>query len=180
MNLQTSKRWMFRRPLKYVRRYVRNIEKEMGAQDKPFRVVDYTRRINFGKQRNLQRCHHLFGIVLEFMLKEEHDKAALQVTLCLQALHQAAIDSDWTVAWLLTQTPDPYEKKQFGGDPESLQNVTAYIRSMQELTKSSEALRKKSAGRNDEDQEEDKTRVKPKGKGKNRSKDQKESEKAEA
>ena len=180
MNLQTSKRRMFKRPLKYVRRYVRNIEKEMGAQDKPFRVVDYTRRINFGKQRNLQRCHHLFGIVLEFMLKEEYDKAALQITLCLQALHQAAIDSDWTVAWLLTQTPDPYERKQFGGDPESLQNVTAYIRSMQELTKSSEALRRKSAGKNDEDQEEDKTRVKPKGRGKNKSKDQKESERPEA
>ena len=114
-DLQATKRKMFRRPLKYMKRYVRSIERELGAQDKPFRIVDYTPRISFGKQRNLQRCHHLFGIVLEFLLKEQYEKAALQTTLCLQALHQAAIDSVWTTAWLLTHTPDPYEKR-----PESL------------------------------------------------------------
>ena len=53
--------------------------------------------------------------MLELLLKEEYEKAALQCALNLQALHQAALDGDWTIAWLLTQTPDPYEKRQWGG-----------------------------------------------------------------
>ena len=173
-NLQATKRRMFRKPLKYVRRYVKGIEQELGAQDKPFRVVDYTRRIPFGKQRNLQRCHYLFGIVLEMLLTEDYHRAALQTTLCLQALHQAALDSDWTVAWLLTHTPDPYEKKQFGGDPKSLQDVTAYIRSAQDLSKSAEALKRRAPGRQGDEPEEEKPKAKGKGKG-NKHKDAKES-----
>ena len=113
-NMEANRKKMFKHPLRYVRRYLKNIEKELGAQDRSFRVIDYTRRISFGKQRNLQKCHHLFGIVLELLLKEEYEKAALQCALNLQALHQAALDGDWTIAWLLTQTPDPYEKRQWG------------------------------------------------------------------
>ena len=124
-DMRATKKKMFKRPLHYVKKYVRGIQRDLGAEDKPFRVVDYTKRINFGKQRNLQRCHYLFGVVLEHLLKEDYAKAALQVTLCLQALHQASIDSDWQIAWLLTHVADPFERKLWGGDATSLQHVTA-------------------------------------------------------
>ena len=175
-NMEANRKKMFKHPIRYVKKYMKSIEKEMGAEDRAFRVTDYTRRINFGKQRNLARCHHLFGIVLEMLLREDYAEAALQVTLCLQALHQAAIDSDWTVAWLLTCTQDPYEKKQWGGDATALQHVTAYVRSMQDLSKSSEQLRRKSQHR-EEDAEEEKPRNRPKRKGKSKTK---EAEKTEA
>ncbi len=172
-NMRAKKKRMFRKPLHYVRRYVKNIQEEMGAEDKPFRVVDYTRRIGFGKQRNLQKCHYLFGIVLEMLLKEEFSKAALQVTLCLQALHQAAIDSDWQIAWLLTHVPDPFERKIWGGDADSLQHVTAYVRSMHELARNTDNLRKKGTGKQGEETESLGGKSKTKGKG-NKNKDKEE------
>lgn len=137
--------------LHYVKKYVRGIQHDLGAEDKPFRVVDYTKKINFGKQRNLQRCHYLFGVVLEHLLKEDYAKAALQVTLCLQALHQASIDSDWQIAWLLTHVADPFERKLWGGDATSLQHVTAYVRSMHDLARNTESLRRKGQGKGDDD-----------------------------
>lgn len=71
-DMRATKKKMFKRPLHYVKKYVRGIQHDLGAEDKPFRVVDYTKKINFGKQRNLQRCHYLFGVVLEHLLKEDY------------------------------------------------------------------------------------------------------------
>ena len=150
-DMRATKKKMFKRPLHYVKKYVRGIQRDLGAEDKPFRVVDYTKKISFGKQRNLQRCHYLFGVVLEHLLKEDYAKAALQVTLCLQALHQAAIDSDWQIAWLLTHVADPFEKKLWGGDATSLQHVTAYVRSMHDLARNTDNLRRKGHGKGDEE-----------------------------
>lgn len=150
-DMRATKKKMFKRPLHYVKKYVRGIQHDLGAEDKPFRVVDYTKKINFGKQRNLQRCHYLFGVVLEHLLKEDYAKAALQVTLCLQALHQASIDSDWQIAWLLTHVADPFERKLWGGDATSLQHVTAYVRSMRDLARNTESLRRKGQGKGDDD-----------------------------
>lgn len=159
---------MFAKPLKHVRRFVLIIQEELGAEEKPFRVIDYTKRISWGKQRNLQRCHHLVGVILEFLLREEYSKGALQCVLTLQAIHQASLDNgQWDVAWLLTYTPDPYEKKLFGGDANSLQHVTSYLRSMNELVKTTDSLRRKGSGKGDGDEEKsDKTGQKGKGRGK--------------
>ena len=147
---QQSRRRMFRHPLRHVRRYVKGIERELGAEEKGFKVTDYTRRIPFGKQKNLQRCHHLLGVILEYLLKEEYSKAALRTVLCLQAIHQCALDGGWEVAWLLTHTQDPFERRLWGGDPANLQSVTAYLKSMNELAKTTDALKKKGSGRGDE------------------------------
>ena len=169
---QQSRRRMFKHPLRHVRRYVKGIERELGAEEKGFKVTDYTRRIPFGKQKNLQRCHHLLGVVLEYLLKQEYSKAALQVVLSLQAIHQCALDGGWEVAWLLTHTQDPFERRLWGGDPANLQSVTAYLKSMNELAKTTEALRKKGGGRGDE-VESDKPPKTGKGKdGKGKKKDE--------
>lgn len=83
-------------------------------------------------------------------------------------MRQAAIDGgDWQIAWLLTHVQDPFQRRMFGGDPEALQHVTTYLRSMNELAKSSEALKKRGSGKG-EDEEND--HQKGKGKGKDRGK----------
>ena len=56
-NYQKAGEHMFRHPLKHVKRFVKKLEKDLGAEDRAFRIVDANRKINFGKQRNLQRCH---------------------------------------------------------------------------------------------------------------------------
>ena len=79
---------MFAHPLKYVKKYIKDIERELGAQDRLFRVVKQNRGIAFGRQRNLQRFHYLMGLVLELLLKNKPEKAALQCTLVSQACRQ--------------------------------------------------------------------------------------------
>lgn len=108
-NYQLSGRRMFADPLKHIKKYVKDLEKELGAEGRPYKITDQNRRIAFGRQRNLQRCHFLMGQVLEILLKNKPDKAALQATLSLQAMRQAALDQgEWTVAWLITHSPDPF------------------------------------------------------------------------
>lgn len=166
-----SGRKMFKHPLRHVRRYVKTVERELGAQDTHFRIVDYNKKIWFGKQRNLQRCHYLVSVILEMLLRQEPDKAALQTVLTLQAMHQAAIDSDWQIAWMLTHVEDPFQRKLWGGDAESLQHVTSYLKSMNELARSTDTIRRKSGGRGENEEthteksEKDK-KTKGKGKGK--------------
>lgn len=79
------------------------------------------------------------------MLKEKYKAAALQLVLALQAMHQAALDGSWDVAWMLTYVEDPFKPKTFGGDPTSLQHV------MGELAKSADVLRKKGNSKGDDE-----------------------------
>eukprot|EP00435_Cladocopium_sp_Y103_P046721 s581_g13.t1 len=116
-----------------------------------FKLTDHNRRIHFGKQQNLKRCHYLFGIILDLILKEEYAQAGLQCVLSLQAAQQAALDGSWDVAWMLTHIEEPFKAKQFGGDPASLQHVTSYLKSMSELARNTKALKKKGSGKGDED-----------------------------
>lgn len=148
---QNSGRRMFKRPLKHVRRFVKEVETDLGAQDRPFRLTECNRRIHFGKQQNLKRCHYLMTVVLELLLREKYEQAALQVVLCLRAMHQVALDGSWEVGWLLTHVPDPFRAKVFGGEPGSLQQVTSYLKSMSELVKSTDTLRKKGSGKGEEE-----------------------------
>ena len=150
-NYHQSKKKMVRNPLKYVRKFVKEVEADLGAEGKPFKLTDHNRRISFGRQRNLQRCHYLVAVILEHLLREDTERAALQAVWTLQAMHQAALDTDWTVAWLLTHVPDPFSRKVYGGDPESLQHVTSYLRSLHELTKTTGNLRRQGGNPEDAD-----------------------------
>lgn len=144
---QASKRRMFKRPLHHVRKYIREVEREMGTEDgKPFNLTDYGRKISWGKQRNLQRCHFLFSDVLSKLLEGKTEAATLQVVLNLRAIHQTAIDGEWTVGWMLTHQPDVWNRRQWGGDPENLGHVANYLKSMMELTRNTEKLRLAGSG----------------------------------
>lgn len=163
----------FKNPLRYVKRYVRNLEEEMGAQDRPFKITDHNRKIHFGKQQDLKRAHFLVGTILEFLLKKDFNGAALQSTLTLQAMHQAALDNSWEVAWLLTHLEDPFRPRTYGGDPESLQHVTSYLKSMSELAKNADQLRKKGSSKGEGDDQQQAA----KGKGRSHPKKDKDKEK---
>lgn len=162
---QASGKRMFRKPLRHVKRYIRTVEAELGAEDRPYRLVDYNRRIHFGKQQNLKRCHYLASVVLELLLKEKFKAAALQLVLALQAMRQAALDGSWDVAWMLTYVEDPFKPRTFGGDPTSLQHVTSYLKSMGEFARSTQALQKKGNSKGDDDATSQKETQKGKGRG---------------
>lgn len=138
---RAGKRRMFRKPIKHVRRYVRSVERSLGARDRPFRLNEAGKRIPWGKQKSLQRTHYMFSEVLELLLKGKVEKACLQVVLCLRSIHQAALDQDWSVAWMICHLEDPFSKPKWGGDAEELGHITAYLKSMAELEKNTEKLR---------------------------------------
>lgn len=53
---------------------------------------------------------------------------------------------------MLTHCPDPFQRQMFGGDPSSLQHATSYLKSMHELAKTTESLRRKGGGKGEADQ----------------------------
>ena len=62
---------MFKHPLKHVRRYLKQVEEQLGGGDDiPYRLVDYTRKIYWGKQRTLQRVHVLLHEILRLMSRK--------------------------------------------------------------------------------------------------------------
>eukprot|EP00439_Symbiodinium_sp_Y106_P005158 s43_g1.t1 len=132
-----SRRRMFRNPKKHIKKYVREVQGQLGAgPDTPFRLTDYSKKIWFGKQRTLQRLHVLLSEVLTMQLENRHEEATLQVVLGLRAIHQASLDSgNWEIAWLLTHLQDPMQRRRFGGEESQLETVAAYLKSQQELEK---------------------------------------------
>ena len=181
-NYEASKRRMKRRPLKYVRKYVKAVERELGAEGRPYRISEIGKRINFGKQKTLQRVHYMLAETLELMLAEKWERATSQMVLNLKCVHQTVIDQgDFSVSWMLCQLPDVFSKQRFGGDAEELSHVTAYLKSMTDLEKNAEKIRSsmpwhqhQSAASEDVEKEK-----KPKKKGKGKGK-QHEDEKTEA
>lgn len=180
MTYQSSKKRMFRRPLKHVRKYVREVEKDLGAENRAYHLSEIGKKIAWGKQKSLQRCHYMLSDILTKLLKGQTEKATLQTVLCLRAVHQAALDNDWSIAWLLCHLPDPWSKRQWGGDPQDLGNVTEYLKSMAELHRNTERLRSASSWQPGEtadvpggDKRKDKNK---KGKGKGKEKDEEKTE----
>ena len=112
-----------------------------GKVLRPFRLNEAGKRIPWGKQKSLQRTHYMFSEVLELLLRGKVEKACLQVVLCLRSIHQAALDQDWSVAWMICHLEDPFSKPKWGGDAEELGHITAYLKSMAELEKNTEKLR---------------------------------------
>eukprot|EP00435_Cladocopium_sp_Y103_P033162 s1278_g8.t1 len=170
-NYQSAKKRMFRRPLHYVRRYVREVERNLGATDRPFKLSEAGKKIQWGKQRSLQRVHYMMSEILELMLQNKMEKACLQLVLCLRAVHQCAIDQgEWEVAWMVSHLDNPFARPRFGGDEAELGNVTAYIKSMGELEKATARLRASASSHGDHGIEDTNTLNrkprKPKGKGK--------------
>ena len=133
---------MFRKPLKHVRRYVKEVERHLGAADRPFKLSELGKKISWGPHKSLQRVHYMMSEVLEEMLKGRMERACLMQVLCLRSVHQCCIDrGDWEVAWLVTHLDNPFTRPKWGGDEAELGNVAAYLKSMAELERSTSKLR---------------------------------------
>ncbi|CAE7042311.1 unnamed protein product [Symbiodinium natans] len=138
-----SKRRMFKRPLKHVRRYLKEVEEQLGGgDDVPYRLVDYTRKIYWGKQRTLQRFHVLLHEILRLMLMNRFEEAALQTVLSLRAVHQCSLDNGrWDLAWLLTHVEDPFQRRRWGGETQEVEVVAAYVKALEDLEKKTRQTR---------------------------------------
>ena len=85
-------RAMKKQPLKHVKRYVREIKEQLGATNEtPFSLSDWSKRINWGKNKSLMRLHYGMSEVLETLLKGKSEQAALQLTNLLRATHQCIV-----------------------------------------------------------------------------------------
>ena len=160
---------------------MREVEHNLGASDRPFKLSEAGKKVPWGKQKSLQRVHYLMSETLKLLLKGKTEKACLQLVLSLRAVHQAAIDQDWSVAWMITHLDDPFSRPRWGGDVTELANVTAYLRSMAELEKSTEKLRSQNGTSDQNSQSTDNnSRRKNKGKGKGKAAEDASTEKEKA
>eukprot|EP00438_Fugacium_kawagutii_P015755 Skav233444 [mRNA] locus=scaffold1486:342746:344071:- [translate_table: standard] len=155
-----ARRHKRRNPLKYVKRYIKDVEDQLGVTDQSaYKLIDFTKRLQWGKFKTLMRFHYALSEILQELLRGKADQASLQVTQLLRATHQAALDNgEWKTAWLLLDMPDPVEKPRFGGEVQDLETVAAYVKAMHDLEKKSKAW---GPQKPQEDEEGN-----PKGKGK--------------
>ena len=111
------------------------------------------------------------SVILEKLQQEQHQEAALQTCLTLQCLHQTSLDQgNWDIGRLLTHVENPFEKRPFGGDPQNLQDVASYLKSMNELAKSTQSLRGKGMGKGDQEEQGSKKAGKRNARGQNKDK----------
>ena len=130
-----GKKEMRKHPLKHVKRYIKEVEENLGAnRNTPYQLSDYSRRISWGKMKTLQRVHFAASEILQTVLKGRSELAALQLTQLLRATHQCCLDQgSWQTAWLLMDMVDPLERQKFGGEIQEIEVVASYVRAMQDL-----------------------------------------------
>lgn len=132
-----TKKEMKRRPEKHIKRYIRDAEEVLGVtKGIPYRLTDFTQKLNWGKQRTLHRVHYALSSILELQLQGKTMQSTLLMTQVLRSIHQCSLDQgDWRTAWLLTHLPDPMLCPRFGGEEQSLEVIGAYIKAMHDLEK---------------------------------------------
>ena len=133
---------MKQKPLKHVKRYIKEIEEIMGVgPETAYNVSDFTKKVQWGKQKGLMRTHFAVSEMLQTMLRGNHDLAALQAVQILRALYQCNLDGgSWKAASLLMSHPDPLDRVRFGGEPSQLEDIASYLKVMQELERRSTNL----------------------------------------
>lgn len=159
-----GKKQMQKHPVRHIKRYVKEIEQQMGATEgSAYRLSDYTKKLAWGKHRSLMRVHYAVSEALEQLLKGKTKLAGLQLVQLLRGIHQCSLDAgDWKTAWLLLHLPDPVERPRFGGEVQELEVVASYVKAMNELERKSRALNS-AADRTEEEPEGGKGK---KGRGK--------------
>ena len=133
-------RKMKKDPIRHVKRYVQEVEESLGVQgtNVAYNLSDYSRRLQWGKQRTLFRIHVAVSELLQTQLKGHHELATLQSVQLLRAVHQSCLDGgSWRAAALLLQHPDPLDKPKFGGEPGQLEHIASYLKAIQDLERRS-------------------------------------------
>ena len=142
-----GKRSMRKHPTKHIKRYIKEVETFLGVtKDLPYQLTDYSKRLNWGKNRSLLRVHFAVSSALQLLLQGRNKLAALQLTPLLRALHQASLDNgNWQTAWLLLHLPDPTGQPKFGGEPQDLEVIASYLKAVGELEKKGKNFQKPDA-----------------------------------
>ena len=163
-NIVGATREIRRNPMKHVKKNIREVEHHLGAtRQTPYQLSDYTRRLNWGKQKSLLRTHFAVSEILQTLLQSKPEQAALELVQLLRTLHQTCLDNgSWKASWLLLRFSDPIEVPKFGGEPQDLERVAAYLQAMEKLEKRSKGL-----GKGDQDEDAGKGKH---GKGNNKKK----------
>ena len=135
---------MRKKPMKHVRRYIREVKYQLGASaDTAYNLSDFTRKLNWGNQRTLLRVHFALSETLQTLLKDQPELAALELVQLLRAVHQTNLDrGSWRASWLLLRYADPIETPKFGGEPQDLERVAGYLNALQKLEKRGKGLGK--------------------------------------
>ena len=131
-------------PMRHVRRYIREVEYHLGANaDTAYNLSDFTRKLHWGNQRTLLRVHFALSEILQTLLKNQPEHAALELVQLLRAVHQTNLDhGSWRASWLLLRYADPIETPKFGGEPQDLERVAGYLNALQKLEKRAKGLGK--------------------------------------
>ena len=75
---------MRKRLLRHVRRYIEEVESVIGVSPEvPYHISDYTKRINWNKQKSLMRVQFAVSELLEWIFKGKHNISALQALASL-------------------------------------------------------------------------------------------------
>ena len=111
---------MRKNPMKHVRRYIKEVEYHLGASaETAYNLSDFTRKLNWGNQRTLLRVHFALSEILQTLLKNQPEQAALELVQLLRAVHQTNLDrGSWRASWLLLRYADPIETPKFWGEPQ--------------------------------------------------------------
>ena len=97
--------------MRHVKRYIKEVEGHLGAtKETAYALSDYTRRLSWGRQRTLLRVHFAVSEVLQTLLRNQPEQAAVELVQLLRAVHQCSLDQgSWKTAWLLLRYTDPVE-----------------------------------------------------------------------
>ena len=128
---------------KHVRRYIKEVEYHLGASaETAYNLSDFTRKLNWGNQRTLLRVHFALSEILQTLLKNQPEQAALELVQLLRAVHQTNLDrGSWRASWLLLRYADPIETPKFGGSRRTWR-VAGYLNALQKLEKRAKGLGK--------------------------------------
>ena len=74
-DFRESHKAMRRKPLKHVKKYIKEIEEIMGVSGEVgYNISDYTRKIQWGKQKSLMRIHYAVSELLQCQLKGKQEQ----------------------------------------------------------------------------------------------------------
>ena len=84
--------------------------------------------------RNVGRFAFMLQEAMEELDRGRIEVAHATIALGWRACRQYALDrSTWRAAWLLTGLTDPYTGTQWGGTPEQLSKIAAYLKAQDDL-----------------------------------------------
>jgi hypothetical protein len=148
-------------PAAIIKAYVERMREQVGAEtNQPWTMMDVNRRLGWGKFKTLQKWHYGLSQIFQKLDEGEYLIAQAYCVQQMKCAHQASLDNGgFDMAWLLTGLPDPNRKERFGGEPEELEIIGQYMKSLGEVEKRSKQRTK------NEDGEDEPWKPKAGGKG---------------